>query len=331
LQAAAIDCDVHPPVPTMGRLRDHLDERWRDFVLEHGVRSLETTYEMVRAPLFRRPGADPAQPVREDLGVGTAILHCLAGVQAFHSEDLAAALAAAVNDWVRAEWLDRDPRLRASIVIPQQSAELAVREIERLAGDQRFVAVLLLGRGETPLGRRPHWPIYEAAERHGLAVAIHPGGNVGSAITPVGWPSHLCEDVVTAASVLQAQLLSLVAEGVFRRFPRLRAVLLESGVTWLPGFLWRADKDWKGIRREIPWVDRLPSEIVSEHVRFSLHPFDGPPDVYPELVEQAGGDHMFLFATDHPHWSLEAPLPGLSERVMRGNARDACPRLKEAS
>ena len=49
-----------------------------------------------------------------------------------------------MNDWVVREWLDRDPRLRASIVVPYNEPELAVEEIERRASDHRFVQILLL-------------------------------------------------------------------------------------------------------------------------------------------------------------------------------------------
>jgi 3-phenylpropionate/trans-cinnamate dioxygenase ferredoxin subunit len=34
---------------------------------------------------------------------------------------MAAAFARALNDWIAKEWLDRDPRLRASIVVPTQN------------------------------------------------------------------------------------------------------------------------------------------------------------------------------------------------------------------
>ena len=112
-------------------------------------------------------------------------------MQATFSEDLGAAMARAVNDWIAREWLDRDPRLRASIVVPQQNAELAVEEIERCAADQRFVQVLLLVSGELPLGRRQNWPIYAAAERHGLPIGIHAGSTYRHPNTPVGWPSYL--------------------------------------------------------------------------------------------------------------------------------------------
>ena len=86
---------------------------------------------------------------------------------------------ARVNDWIAKEWLDRDPRLRASIVVPTQNVEYAVDEIERCAKDRRFVQILVLAMQETPLGRRRHWwPIYAAAERHGLPIGIHPGSSL---------------------------------------------------------------------------------------------------------------------------------------------------------
>ena len=43
--------------------------------------------------------------------------------------------------------------------------------------------------------------------------------------------------------------------------------LLESGFTWLPAHLWRFDKEWRNLRRLVPWVKRPPSEYVREHVR----------------------------------------------------------------
>ena len=92
------------------------------------------------------------------------------------------------------------------------------------------------------------------------------------------------------ASVFQSQLLSLVAEGVFDRYPGLRVALLEAGFAWLPAFLWRADKDWRGLRREVPWLTRVPSAYVREHVRVGLQPVDGPPDAaqLAQVVDQLG-------------------------------------------
>jgi uncharacterized protein len=52
----------------------------------------------------------------------------LYGVQLVFNEDMARAFARAVNDWIAGEWLDRDPRLRASIVVPLQNVEFAPRK-----------------------------------------------------------------------------------------------------------------------------------------------------------------------------------------------------------
>ena len=88
----------------------------------------------------------------------------------------------------------------------QQNADLAVTEIERCAADHRFVQVMLLVSGELPLGRRQNWPIYAAAERHGLPLAIHAGSTYRHPSTPVGWSSYLSEDYIGQAGAFQTQL-----------------------------------------------------------------------------------------------------------------------------
>ena len=74
-------------------------------------------------------------------------------MQMIRDEHMAKAFASAVNDWVRAEWLDRDPRLRGSIVVPMQNIEYAVDEVNRCAADKRFVQVLFIALGQEPLER----------------------------------------------------------------------------------------------------------------------------------------------------------------------------------
>ena len=125
------------------------------------------------------------------------------------------------------EWLDKDERLRGSIVIPVQSIEKSVAEIERCARDKRFVQVLMLVMGDMPLGKRAYWPIYAAAERLGLPIGIHAGSNYHNPPTSVGWGSYHIEDYVAQAQAFQTQLTSLIVEGVFARHPNLKMVMLE--------------------------------------------------------------------------------------------------------
>jgi predicted TIM-barrel fold metal-dependent hydrolase len=257
-------------------------------------------------------------------------------VQLLFSEDMAAAFAKAVNDWVAREWLDRDKRLRASIIVPMQNTDYAVAEIERCAPDKRFVQVLVLAMGEAPLGRREYWPVYEAAERHGLPIGIHAGSSYRHAVTSLGWPSWYVEDYCANAQGFQAQVASLVCEGVFVKYPKLKVVLLESGVTWLPAFLWRLSKFWRGVRAEVPWVDRSPSQIVRDHVRLTIQPFDGPDDprAVAQLIDHLQSDDMLLFSSDFPNWQFDgdhimpAGIPEkLHGKILRNNALATYERL----
>ena len=144
------------------------------------------------------------------------------------SEDMQDAFCRALNDWLAKEWLDKDERLRGSIVIPAQSVEKSVAEIERCAKDKRFVQVLMLVMGDMPLGKRAYWPIYAAAERLGLTIGIHAGSAYHNPPTSVGWGSYHIEDYVAQATAFQTQLTSLIVEGVFARHPNLKMVMLES-------------------------------------------------------------------------------------------------------
>jgi uncharacterized protein len=350
--SGAIDCDVHVALPGVAAIVPYLDAYWRERVrVQHLDRlDLSITSYPPTAPLSGRsdwrpeagpPGSDLALLQKKGLdpfGTRLAILNCLWGSQMLFAEDMAAAFCRAVNDWVEAEWLDRDPRLRASIMVPTQNPELAAEEIEHRARDPRFVQVLVLAGLDLPLGRRQHWPMFRAAERAGLPVGIHAGSTYRHPPSSSGWPSYLLEDYVSNTQLFAAQLASLVSEGVFQKFEGLKVVLLESGFSWLPPFAWKFNKTWRGVRAEVPWVSRPPFDIIRDHVRLTIQPADLPPDAAPlgEVLEQLGSDDMLLFATDFPHWQFDGDdvlpdglPPALTRKILIDNPLDTYSRLRE--
>ena len=350
--AGAIDCDLHPPMPSMAQLLPYLDEYWSDQITNRAIDRM--SFAMMsyppNAPISVRADWRAAQAGRSDLDTVRAhvldafdlqlgIANVMHGAIALYNDDMAAAICRAVNDWLRAEWLDREPRLRGSVLVPPQDPAQAVAEIERLASDPRFVQVLLPVMGEKLLGRREFFPLYEAAERHGLVIAVHAGSTYRYAPTIVGWPSYQFEDYVAQAQAFANQTISLVAEGVFRRFPRLKVVMLESGVSWLPMTVWRTDKTWRGARPEVPWVDRWPSEIIREHLRLSIQPFDAADaTAVAQTLDRIGSDEMLLFSTDYPHWQFDGQdvlpdgLPADSlQKILIDNALATYPRLAQGA
>jgi hypothetical protein len=236
-------------------------------------------------------------------------------------------MAAAVNDWLVAEWLTPEPRLRASIVVPARVPEMAAAEIDRIGDHPGFVQVLLPVRSEAPYGNRRYLPIFDAAARHDVVVSLQFGGAPGNPPTGAGWPSYYIEEYVGMAQVFQTQVLSMIVEGVFDRYPGLRVALVEGGWTWLPSLMWRIDKDWKGLRREVPWNTQPPSAYIRERMRLTLQPMDAPPKVEHllQVMDALGSDELLLYSSDYPHFhdaQLPDDLPEATRRKILGdNAR----------
>ena len=185
-------------------------------------------------------------------------------------------------------------------------------------------------RGDAPYGNLRYDPIFAAATRHNLALLIAFGGAPGLPPTATGWPSTYVEEYVDTAAIFQSQVNSLIFEGVFERHRALRVVLSESGWTWMPSLMWRMDKEWKGLRRDTPWVKRRPSDYMRDHIRLTTTPTDAPvnrPGELNEIIDQLASESMLIYGSDYPHWHGAEPTdwmadlsPSLRQKILHDNA-----------
>jgi len=248
--------------------------------------------------------------------------------------DYAAAVVSAQNEAVIEEWLPVDSRFRYSLTVSPADPHLAAEEIHR-RGDHPGVAQVLMPSGaRMPYGQRFYYPIYEAAAAHNLPVAIHPGSEgvgISGSPTAAGYPSTYLEWHTGLVGSYMAHLISLVTEGVFMKFPTLKFVMIEGGISWLPPLMWRFDKNWKALRQTTPWLDRPPSEIISEHILLTTQPLEEPEDLkqFHQILAMFDVDHMLMFSTDFPHWDGDTPdfaaralPPEVRDRVMTETARE---------
>ena len=81
---------------------------------------------------------------------------------------------------------------------------------------------------------------------------------------------------------------SLVIEGVFERFPKLKVVLIEGGFAWLPALGWRLDKHWKRLQQRGAAPEAPPSEYIREHIWVTTQPMEEPEPPRPS----ARGDRL---------------------------------------
>lgn len=338
-----IDTDVHEHLPTPEDLHPYLPKQFWSGI----KRELPSSPYALPGPAGARKdwiSADGSYAVsRELLGehlfdgekVTTAILtgSTYPSLQRT-SIEAAQAFAHAYNDWQVEHWLEWDPRLRGSVHVVAHDPQVAAKEIDRVAEHPRIVQVHLPLVADRQYGDPFYRPIYEAAVRNGLPVALHHSG-----LTPtlLGFPRYYIEwHTVVAPHAGQNQLLSIIVNGTFEKLPELKVVLLETGVTWLPWFIWRLDQQYRELRSEVPWVKRLPSEWIRDNVRLSTQPLnDVSPKQFKQLVELVDTERVFMFSTDYPHYdadSVDRTVPGslgdLSARVRWRNALETYPRLK---
>jgi uncharacterized protein len=346
-----IDTDIHETIDNVKELFGYLDAQWQDFMRTHRFKGLSSpspyTNPVVGGPQ-RQDWVQPDGKVGTDLDfmrsklfeeelVTTGILNGFFQVsfQQGHFE-LAAALASAYNDWQIQHWLDPEPRLLGSVHVVAQDPRQAAHEIDRVAEHPQVVQVFLPTATDRQYGDPYYWPIYEAAVRNGLVLTLHHGG---STTTNFGYPRYYIEwHTLAAPQGAFNQLLSLICNGVFDKFPELKLVLLETGVAWVPWFMWRLDQQYKELRAEVPWVKRLPSEHMKDNVRIATQPMaDMKADHFKKLVEMSDSDRMFVFATDYPHYdadSVDQVLTGalpedLHRKIRYENALETYPRLKK--
>ena len=343
-RTAVIDCDIHNTLPAETSLHPYLSARWRQYADDFGARTYHGLYYPLASehaartdawpPSGLKPGSD-LDFLREQLldrwGIEYGVLLPLLGSGKQLNLEWGAAMSRAINDWQAAEWLDPEPRLRASIAVAYEAPDLAVEEIRRRAGDQRFVQIQFESRTHEPLGRRKYWPIYEAAAEHRLPIGMHFGAQGGWPITGVGHPSFYIEYHTGQSISFQDQVISLVTEGVFERFPGLKFVLIEGGFGWLPRLMWRLDRAYGKLKAEVPHLTQLPSDYIREHVWLTTQPIEEPetPAAFQRLLGDLALDDHIMFSTDYPHWDFDAPdaaipasvPPETRRKIMAENAR----------
>lgn len=322
-----IDCDVHHNTPNTEALFPYLPRQFVEQIKDFGSMTPHVGYTNMpggyaRPDLWEGVEGEPDPSTLPDVcskkhldayGIDLAILTGGPYNMAVHpTVDYAAAYCRAFNDWTLEEWVGKDDRMKASIHIAPADPQQAAAEIDRL-GDHPGVAQVLMPAGSLhPFGNRIYHPIYEACERNGLPMCTHFGGEGAGFSAPptaAGFPTYYLEMRMARPQIAMAHTVSLICEGVFEKFPDFKFLFVEHDTFWVPGLMWHMDADWKSLRDYTPWIKRLPSEYLREHIRFGTQPFPNAPNnkALETFLDWLHADEILVFASDYPHWDWEEP------------------------
>jgi predicted TIM-barrel fold metal-dependent hydrolase len=341
-----IDCDVHHARKGGKALAPYLAEPWKSEILKYGERSFGGGGILMQEggsrwdaapPGGGSAGSDPEymkQQLLDKYDYKYAILtgggHHITGIP---DPDYASAICSATNDYTIDQWLSKDKRFKSVIWVAHQDPMQAAREIDRLGDHPDLVMVWFSTTARIPFGQRFYYPIYEAAQRKGLPIGVHPGQAAAmwaqASPTSAGVARTYLEWHTSVSQTYMAHLTSIILEGVFERFPGLKFVLVEGGIAWLPHLMWRMDAHFKGLRQQAPWLKRLPSEYISDHVRLTTQPMEEPKkeEHLLQIFDMIDAENILMYASDYPHWDFDEPtiLPRkLSEpakkKILHDNA-----------
>jgi len=321
-----VDTDVHNNLKSKEDLLPYLPRAWHDEWMEMGLGIYRQYYSVVGGARKDAvpdtggdPGSDPDFMLKhliEPYGIDYAILASGIEISLYPNPDYANAVASAWNDWMVEHWLSHSPVFKGSILINSNDPPAAAREIERMASHPGMVQIIMSSASRMLYGQRFYHPIYEAAERHGLPVAIHPGGEgrgIAPAPTNAGYPTRYFEWHNALPISYIGHLNSLVCEGVFEKYPGLKFIAIEGGISWLPMLMWRMDKNYKALRSSVPWLKKAPSEYIAEHVYLTTQPIEEPANHKHllQIFEMIHAEKCIMFASDYPHWDFDNPMKAL--------------------
>ena len=289
----------------------------------------------------RRPGV--AELRLADMDRDGVYAHCMFGpVTSINIEDPAFNIEChqVYNDWLRDFCSPAPDRLLGIPMLPE-TPEGATAEVYRLARLGGYRQANLQIAGVQPRLHDPRWePLWNALEETGIILSWHitvfmPRPGDPGAGRPAG--------TFTATKAFIDQFLDpfvdLFAWGILERHPKLKIVMAEAGLGWLPWVVQELDyRHWRLWETKAFWENKggiplkeKPSDLFKrqiyvtfqeDHVAMALLPFYG--------------EHNVLWASDYPHpdsvWpnskaAIERQMGHLSPEQIRNLTHDNAARL----
>ena len=287
-------------------------------------------------------GRDPDERVKEMAadGVSGEVLYPTLAMNLFGLQDVALQEACfrVYNDWIL-EYCSASPdRLYGVCCIPTYDIDHGVAELERcwragLRGAMVWQAPPL----ELSFATNHYERLWAAAQDSDVPISLH-------ILTgqPFPWPPRLGRSGRKPAfevmrSVVNNKLLyasnamsDLIMTGVLERYPRLRFVLVENEVSWIPFYLTQYDKYWSREKNLDSPLTMLPSEYFFR--QFYATFFNDAPARW---VFGSWGSNNLMWSNDYPHpnstwpqsWAIiTRDLAHVSDdtrsRLLRDNVRE---------
>jgi uncharacterized protein len=249
----------------------------------------------------------------------------------------------AYNDWLL-EFCSASPeRLIGAGQLSMEDPLAARDELERLAKKGIRHVNILAARADPPVFEEPWEPFWQTAEEIGIPVGFHLAVETGRVNRQEG-PEPTNPIVARASRFAQNHpgyqliepMTGLIFNGVLDRYPRLKIVMAEAGLAWVPNMIQAMDRLLNRVRlghEKLEEGTRLPELMPSDYFPRQVW-ITFQDDFYGAKMLHILPEDKVMWASDYPHpastWPdsqsiieqlMEGISPAVRQKVLCGNAR----------
>ncbi|WP_164684659.1 amidohydrolase family protein [Brevibacillus reuszeri] len=238
------------------------------------------------------------------------------------ASDIEVAIAYGFARWMTQDVLPYDDSIKTMLYLPFSDPEACVRIIKEFGDKKGVVGFLVTSCRYQPVYHNSYMPVYKLLEEKGLPLGFH---------TVSYWMERPFQQLnrFLSAHALgfplynMIQLTNLIINGIPERFPDLKFVFIEAGVSWIPFLMMRLDSDFLYRHSDAPLLTKRPSEYI-KNFYFTSQPLEYTDNMkhLESVFEMFDAENQLLYASDYPHQDFDAPasiydLPFLNEKAKR--------------
>lgn len=222
------------------------------------------------------------------------------------------------NEWLAGFCSTHPERLAGLASIPNHPIEAAIAEVERVARRGALRGLDIANSPDLKPLWDPYWnPLWEVINATGLPLHFHTVSGyvpdhirkimlIGGDPTRASLPGMPEVDLpvaraafatnITAFQLNMSNILtSMIYSGVLERCPRIRLVLGEAGIGWIPYVLWRMDAEWEDQFKDLS-LTMPPSGYWTRQCRATYQ--TDPVGI--KLIDEVGAENI-MWGSDFPH------------------------------
>jgi len=264
---------------------------------------------------------DPALRIKDQDrdGVQAEVLYGVLGATGrLEDPEAAVEVLRIYNEWLAGFCAAHPERFAGLASIPNHPIEAAIAEVERVAKRGVLRGLDIANSPDLKPLWDPYWnPLWEVINAAGLPLHFHTvsgytpehirkimmiGGDPTRASLP-GMPevelpvarAAFATNITAFQLNMSSILTSMIFSGVLERCPRIRLVLGEAGIGWIPYVLWRMDAEWEDQFKDLS-LTMPPSGYWKRQCRATYQ--TDPVGI--KLIDEVGVENI-MWGSDFPH------------------------------